>query len=130
MKPTSMAQRGDDVSGPGGDRRDAAVTRLRAITPVGVGAAAGADRGGQAAADHPVGGGPAAVLGQDRHRVGGGLELPADRADRRAYRGDGVVQPLGRTVAAHGGHRHADEEGSEQHRTEHHCQEGSSQSAT
>ena len=43
------------------------------------------------------------AAGSDGHGVGGGLQLVADGADRGADGGRGVIEPLGRPVAAHGG---------------------------
>jgi hypothetical protein len=70
------------------------------------------------------------VTGEDGHRVRDGLQLPTECPDGGPDRSNGMIEPLIRTVSAHRGHSHADEEGSEQDRAEHHHQKGSSQSAT
>jgi hypothetical protein len=87
------------------------------------------DCGGQPPRDQLIRSRPPVPVREHRDRISDRLELPADGADSGSHRRGSMIKPFDRTVAAHLGHSHADEEGSEQDRTEHHRQEGCSESA-
>ncbi|GAA2549498.1 hypothetical protein GCM10010435_19110 [Winogradskya consettensis] len=89
-----------------------------------------ANLGRQPAGNHLVGSGPLIGHGQHGNRVRDSLELSAHRSDRRPHRRYGMIKSLCGPVPAHRGNGHPDKEGSEQDRTEHDREEGSSESAT
>ncbi|BCB85364.1 hypothetical protein Psuf_026770 [Phytohabitans suffuscus] len=86
---------------------------------------------GEPAGDDLVGDGEALLRrGWEGDGVGRRVQLLAERAERGPDGGGGDIQPVDRAIPAHGRHGGTDEEGPEQHGTEHDREESGCQPPT